>query len=244
LIGKEEILAEIKRTTESNGGKPLGMAKFEKEIGIKRYDWQKHWAKFSDAITEAGFTPNSLQGAYSDKFLIEKFIELMRKLNKFPTASEIRLEACSNDKFPYKSTYENRYGSKQHLASKIIEYCSDKNSYEDILEFCEPVIKTSSREQDINGTDTSLEVGEVYLYKHGNRNEYKIGKSKDSVQRGKELRVQMPEDLKLVHVIKTDDPSGIEAYWHKRFVDKRKNGEWFGLNSTEVKAFKRWRRIH
>lgn len=63
------------------------------------------------------------------------------------------------------------------------------------------------------------------------------------MRRGNELKIQLPENLDLIHEIKTDDPSGIEAYWHRRFEAKRMQGEWFDLNSTDIKAFKRWRRI-
>jgi len=37
---KEDILSEIRRGAQENGGKPLGVARFETETGIKPWDWR------------------------------------------------------------------------------------------------------------------------------------------------------------------------------------------------------------
>jgi len=240
MQSKQDILNAIRQTAKQNGGKPLGVGRFEKETGIKPYDWSKYWARFGDAQKEAGFTANTLQGAHADEFIIEKIIGLMRKMKKFPTLREIEVERASDPELPSKGTFQ-RLGTKELLAKKIIEYCKDKNGYDDVIGFCEDVIENSSKSENTDDSDVVQNVGAVYLFKHGKY--YKIGKTNDTVRRGNELKIQLPENLDLIHEIKTDDPSGVEAYWHRRFESKRMNGEWFDLNSADIKAFKHWRKI-
>lgn len=58
-MDKERIIREIQRTTAANGGSPLGTARFEAATGIKLADWfGVYWARWSDAVREAGFEPN------------------------------------------------------------------------------------------------------------------------------------------------------------------------------------------
>ena len=82
------------------------------------------------------------------------------------------------------------------------------------------------------------------MIKHGNRAEYKIGKTVNPVRREGEIRLELPERIQPVHYITTDDPSGVEAYWHERFRKQRKGGEFFALTQADVQAFKRWKKIH
>ena len=65
-MNKQDILDAIKRTARENNGIPLGRQRFEKETGIKPYDWHKYWPKFGDAQRERGFNPNTLNPAYND----------------------------------------------------------------------------------------------------------------------------------------------------------------------------------
>lgn len=230
---KQEILDVIRKAAGENGGKPPGEKKLLKEFGISTNHWMKYWPKLSDAQKEAGFEPNLPYVAYDDKVLIEKMIPLIRKHKKYPSIGMLSVEANKNPNFPFNAIKKR----KKEFVLKIIEYCKNKPDYDDILNICKPRIEEFEKKEMFESTKSDRTIGEVYLYKAGSY--YKIGKTNNLVRRGAEIRLQVPE-LKLVHSIKTDDPSGIEAYWHNRFKEKIAPGttEFFKLNSNDIKAFK------
>lgn len=241
-ITKQEILEAIRKTAKENAGKPLGKKRFRNVTGIKVYDWEKYWARFGDLLKEAGFEPNQLQKAYTDEFIINKMIGLIRKFNKFPVPSQLRIERTHDSEFPNSKVFFDSKVQKRKLAERIIEWCKGKKDYNDIIEHCLSVLEESSKGSSVDDRNAGQTIGEVYLYKSGRY--YKIGKTIDTVRRGSELRIQLPEKLELIHSIKTDDPSGVEVYWHKRFALKRRQqSEWFDLSFADIKAFKLWRRI-
>ena len=71
--------------------------------------------------------------------------------------------------------------------------------------------------------------GHVYLLRHGQ--DYKVGRSNDVARRRREVALLLPQDLEEVHRIDTDDPEGIERYWHERFKARHVRGEWFRLTA-------------
>ena len=235
-MDKQHIIDEIKRTAEANGGVPLGLARFQAETGIPRSDWYgKYWARWGDAHKEAGYSPNEFQRAYDDEWVIEKLIAFIREIGHYPVAAELRMKARGDRDFPSHNVFE-RVGKKVERAAKVIEYCKKRDGFDDVIVICEPIAIAVNRADESEKVKPD-EIGYVYLMKSGRY--YKIGRSNAVGRREYELAIQLPEKVTTVHTIKTDDPVGIEAYWHKRFQDKRKRGEWFELSIEDVRAFKR-----
>ena len=100
-IDKRYIIEEIKRTSQQNNGEPLGVARFFQETGIKETDWHgQYWARWGDAVREAGLQPNRFQKAFDEKLLLEQFISLMRELGRFPVRGELKMKAGPTNTFP------------------------------------------------------------------------------------------------------------------------------------------------
>ena len=148
------------------------------------------------------------------------------------------MKARESVNFPSHNTF-GRFGSKQHLINKLHAYCLSVGGFGDVAELCAPFVKDLPEEEPDDGSEIEQQEGCVYLIRSGRF--YKLGRTNSLARRERELAVQLPEIAETIHSIATDDASGIEAYWHRRFADKRKNGEWFELTNADVRAFKRRR---
>ncbi|TAK99415.1 MAG: GIY-YIG nuclease family protein [Rhodospirillaceae bacterium] len=240
-MDKQQIVDEIKRVAAAQKGKAPGVHLFQRETGIRKADWYPNlWLRWGDALKEAGFAPNQLQAAISPEVAIEKMVVLIKELGRFPVEGEIRLRSKSDPGFPSHTTF-NKLGGKKGLTRAIADYCRKRGGLDDVLEICAERIARShpAEGQENTALDGVEGDGFVYLMKSGRY--FKIGRTDAVGRRQRELSVQLPEELEIIHHIRTDDPSGIEAYWHRRFAERRQKGEWFDLTRAEVNAFKRRR---
>ena len=239
-MNKQRILDEIRRTAKDNGGVPLGTDRFVTETGIKVSDWHgRFWARWGDAVREAGLTPNTLRPKAEQDVLVAHLAIFIRELGRYPTVGEMRMRKRQDDAFPNHKVLE-RLGSRWELLARVATFCENRDGWSDVATICQSAA-ASAPESPEPDSDNDIEAGYVYLalMKVGREKRYKIGKADIVERRARQVGVQLPEDLELIHAISTDDAYGIESYWHRRFADKRRGGEWFELAAADVRAFKR-----
>lgn len=235
-MDKQHILNEIRRSAKV--GKPLGIQAFVTATGIREHDWRgKYWARWGDALIEAGYSPNDWVAPHEESHIFQSLLELTRKLKKYPTGAEIGLERRANKNFPSARAIQT-YSNKAELINKLLVYCNSHEEYEDVERILTATpIPPEPKEQHEPEDGSKIQLGYVYLIRSSGK--YKIGYSKAALSRASVVSNLSPEGGEIIHLIRTDDMRGIEAYWHNRFSEKRGNGEWFSLSASDIAAFRR-----
>lgn len=210
MVDKDYILAEIRRTAAANGDAPLGWRRFAAETGVVE----------RDRLDRLAF-------ALADE---------TRRLGRFPVNRELRIRHGEDPTFPDAKVFQNRWRRREQV-EQVATYCAERPEYADVLAIVAPLLGAMPSPAKSERAAAPVVIGEVYLLRVGKH--YKLGRSNAFGRRERELAIQLPKRATTVHVIKTDDPVGIEAYWHRRFADRRGNGERFALTAEDVAAFKR-----
>ena len=141
-MNKDDILDAIRLTTAENGGVPLGVEKFTEKTGITKGNWLgKIWVKWSDAVKEAGYEPNTFSSpAYDVGCVIRTIAEYARELGHFPTKPELKIRHYNDKSFPSYTTLSKQLGSKSEVISKVAAYCKQDDSLESVHRMCESMV--------------------------------------------------------------------------------------------------------
>lgn len=231
---RDFIVSEIRRIAVASGGVAPGQNAFTNVTGITPAKWRGiHWLRWSDALAEAGFKPNAWNQKLDSNDILLCIARLCRNVRRLPTRSEIKMQRRLDPSFPSHTTVSNHFRTNVDLVAALRQLASEDGNWSDLLDYL-PDIQEAAPERPAVPPRAE---GMVYLLKSGQH--YKIGRSEDIERRFREVTIALPETVNLVHAIRTDDPSGIEAYWHRRFAEKRANGEWFALSGEDVRAFRK-----
>lgn len=166
--------------------------------------------------------------------MLQRFTELAAERGAIPTQVDLVLKKKEDPSFPDKNIFR-RWGNLNALLMKVAKYCEGKEQFAAVLKLLNTGVSSSLDHR----LDSFHVKGFVYLLRSGKH--YKIERTNAAGRRLRELAIQLPQKPDTVHIIETDDPEGIEQYWHRRFAEKRHGGEWFALSADDVRAFKKRR---
>ncbi len=231
---RDSILEKIRDIADSEGG-DVSFRRFLALSGLKEKQIVgAHWATWNEAKREAGLgTAVFARPRVDEEGVIPVFAQLLVQVGRWPTESELRLAHRRDASLPSVKVIR-RLEKDRDFLKKLRAHCESAPHLATVIGFVSARIRQAP---DTDAVSVST-VGHVYMMRSGRR--YKIGHTSSPSRRHREVRLDLPDRTDLVHTIETDDPKGIEAYWHTRFASARiRDTEFFELSAADVAAFRK-----
>lgn len=232
MVTRTQILQEIKRIAQEDGGDVPGERTFKSKTRIEEFTrtvWKEYWRRWSQAQRDAGFEPKTRTIGYDETILLEKMAKLTRKVRRIPDNYDVSKERRADKSLPTHQTLAKRLGVKAVRVRKLRTFCESHNEYRDVLPYCDQYRPSTQREVPDVATpriEKKAGTGFVYLAKVQVRGVgrplFYIGKSNSVLKRIGQHRGN-PE-FKVVttmHSISSPKSSLVETFWHRRFADKQ-----------------------
>jgi len=239
---REQIIAEIRSLAAEIDRSP-GSQLFESWTGLSAHHWRGvYWARWSEALREAGFEPNERQGKADPEVLLEQLAIATRRLGHCPTVDELNIYQQTSAA-PSPSTVRHHFGRRASLLAHLKRWAAERPDFADVAALLAadpphppPAFTRRRARVEPGGAD-----GVVQLFRCHDRRRFARSGGADG--RDRSPLVWIPKSSVLEHEIRTDDPAGVEAYWRRRFAYRRVSPEWYALTPEDVAAFKRWKEI-
>ena len=228
---QNEIVEEYTKLKESNDfqGRTPTSREFYDKTPVTKGTAEKAFGEqaYSKIQKAAGDVPNEFgsEGRTEQEFF-EIYGEAVRsnvlRGKGHPTKAQWKHEEQKPTVDGYCYKFECNWSD---MPAKFCEWAPDNEQWADVVSALAGAIPTERKPE----TDR-VDRGYVYLMKM--KQYYTIGKSDHTGRRQYEHERKLPEKPELIHEIETDDPFGVEAYWHNRFTDKRTetDGSWYKLD--------------
>ena len=252
-MNKEWYGSKIQEIAKENGGRPPGAELFYSSTGTKESGWRRktwnEWNSWGDVLEEFGFPRGKFIVGLDRGTILGQIASYIQSLDppRYPVQDELIRAKRRGFEIPSGGAIRRQFRDRDELVRALVEFCEGKGEFSTALQICRGVAPVGRGPIFEEGPEESAgsksSPGWVYLIKA--QAAYKIGFSRAPYRRAAEIANQSAAGAELVHKIETDDPEGIEEYWHRRFASKRLNGinklssEWFALTADDVKAFKR-----
>jgi hypothetical protein len=234
---KDTIIKRI-RELAAERGDHVSFNAFLSETGIKdkwlrRQEW---WTGWNNLLSEIGLETRKFAVLRTpEPRIAEAVAVVIEREGRWPTEDDLARERKKDHSFPSLGVISplRRSGTLAKLIVALGETSGQFSKASMIAKKHLPADKDT-----VDSGPNEKVKGYVYMLRSSRS--YKIGKSTDPSRRYREVRLELPDETHQVHTIPTDDPTGIEAYWHQRFAAKRiRNTEFFTLDANDVQAFKR-----
>src|SRR5438105_14185821 len=124
MTDKQAIINAIKSLAAENGGIPPGQVVFSRETGISQHHWKGgFWTRWSDAIAEAGFAPNTPSEPFGPSAVVTSLVKAARRFGRFPIDAELRLLKRQDDTVPHMTTIRQYFPSKSDRVEAVRAFC-------------------------------------------------------------------------------------------------------------------------
>lgn len=238
---RHEIIAEIRRLA-AEIDRPPGSKLFQAETGLSAHHWRGvYWARWSEALREAGFEPNLRQAKADPEVMLEQLALATRRYGHLPTADELNLDRQTGPG-PAPLTLRHHFGRRDTLIAHLRAWTASQPAFSDIAALLPRAPAPAKARPNLPPPHGAGGAGGyVRLFRCDAR--HHLSRIGDADGRQRSRPAWLPSAAILEHAIHTDDPAGVEAYWRRRFAYRRVNEEWFALTAEDVAAFRRWREI-
>src|SRR5579872_657886 len=135
-VEKAMVISAIRKAAAENGGMPPAEDTFRQATGFPGFTWRgKYWARWTDALSEAGFSSHRRAGKDDDS-LLSKIAGAVRDYQRIPTYVEMTHYARSHPGFPSQVTLVRRFRTKHNLIDRLRRWAESRPDMADIAVLC------------------------------------------------------------------------------------------------------------